>query len=142
MEIQRADPQRRRQALTTLLVFAVAGVIGMFVLQRWLGGLEALPAAEARAPLLVALAWILASTCLLVVALGACAWRFGSQVRSGMQYPPRGTRVIRDTAVLHGEAAQRRGRWIQALGGALVSCGVVLVLVSLWLYQSLAAAGP
>lgn len=139
MEIQRADRERRRQALTTLVVVAAVGAVGMLLLEDWLASLDALPVAEARAALLVAMAWTQAGAGLLLVGLAAWLWRFGAQVLVAGRFPPPGIRVIRDTFVLLGDAARRRGRLLQAAAVTLVLCTVALVLLAWRLHQSLAA---
>lgn len=58
-------------------------------------------------------------------------WRLGARIVRSSRFPPPGMRVIRDTVVLHGQQAWRRGRALQALAVILVLTVVGFSMV-LW----------
>jgi len=133
-EIQRADPQLRKRALVMVLVIAVAGAVALLILQGVLADLRMLRGNDferARDALAAAFLWSIAASALLTVPAGIYLWRMGSRIRSALQFPPPGLRVIRDTVVVHGEPAARRGRALQGLAVLLVlSMGALLAIAA------------
>ena len=63
-----------------------------------------------------------------LVAFAVYLWSLGAKVLRVRQFPPPGYRVIRDTPVISGQAAELRGRALKVLA---VRLGVASVL--LWL---------
>lgn len=122
--IQRADPRARRRGIAIVLAATVLTVLGFLAL-------EALIARSVReeAPqmLLAALQWSSLFVLLGVAGFGLYVWRLGTRIHRFERFPPPGMTVIRDTVVLQGAAARRRGRLVQAIGAVLV----VLALVAL-----------
>lgn len=128
MEIQRADSRAR-----VLLGLAVAAAIsvGAFahvLVQDWLADVMLLPSPIAVQKLLTALAWSVAFGSVALVALGIYVWRLGARICVAGRFPPPGTRVIRDTVVLFGAAAIRRGKLIQGAGAVLTLCAIGLAI--------------
>jgi hypothetical protein len=124
----------------------------MLVALGTMGGLVLIPLAESQLPVLDA--WVTGDPTqvdarLRLVAggfgvafgvptlLGAgYLWRFGGRIVSVNRFPPPGMRVIRDTVVLTGSAAQWRGRALQVLAVVLI-VAVVGFGVVLWRLVSL-----
>ena len=110
MNVQRADPKLRAAAIVFVIAAVVLGVVLWIVLQRWLTELKQLPASAAQAQLLVAFAWSFANVCIAIIWLGVSLWRSGTGIRRAAQWPLPGSRVVRDTPVLRGDAAGPRAR--------------------------------
>lgn len=68
--------------------------------------------------------------------LSAYLWRLGARIVHSGVFPPPGMRVVRDTPVLLGRAAVRRGRLLKVLGLLAGAAGIGLVIV-LWRLTSL-----
>jgi len=76
-----------------------------------------------------------------LVAFAAHLWRLGARVRRAREFPPPGYRVVRDTAVVSGQAAMSRGRALGALALGLGAASV-LVWLLLWRLARLLGARP
>lgn len=135
MEIQRADQRLRRTAMVVVVAAAALGGVALWALQRWLDGVAA---GSRGAGSLLALVFgaTVGVNVLALAALGAYLWRYGARVRAASQFPPPGARVIRDTPVLRGSAALRRGRLLQGLGASFVVCCVGLAAAA-WRFHAL-----
>ena len=140
MEIQKADPDLRRQALL-LIVFAAA-VGGLLIagfedfrepFREWLSSEPAETAHRARLALYVS-AIILSGP---VIAFAIYLWRFGAKVLRAQRFPPPGYRVIRDTPVAGGPRAVTRGHIFQILAVCLGVSAAVLSLFILWFAQTI-----
>jgi hypothetical protein len=107
-EIQAADPVARRRALIAAVAIAALGWAAFFVLQEWLAELRGGNPVETRRALEAAMIWGSWAACLPVVALVIWLWLEGGRVHRAGRFPPPGAKVIRDTPILHGDAARRR----------------------------------
>jgi hypothetical protein len=132
-EIQKADSRTRRRALLTLAGVTVIGLVFIAVeefcrpaLEQWL--------IQDPNPFGLRLKLGLAILTVTIAgpALGFAIyfWRFGRRVVGAERFPPPGLPLVRDTVVMHGRAARRRGRIIQwiAVGLAVFACGVAIML--------------
>jgi hypothetical protein len=133
-DLQRADPAARRQAVRFLVVGAVVGAVLIAGLERYRTPLQEWLLAEpdravARLRLVVLLLGISMSVPL--CGLGAYLWSLGGKVVRARQFPPPGQRVVRDTPLLTGQAAESRGRLLKVFGICLGVAGPLLALV-LW----------
>lgn len=137
--IQAADPVLRRR---TMLVFVIVFLMGAVM---WLSGFDpekriagwVVANAQAFIDQPALLAGIVA---LFVTPVGLAALTvvgFGRRVSANRRFPPPGARVIRDTPVLTGDAASRRGLVLQGLGAALFALTCLLPLVVLGIMMSL-----
>jgi len=135
MELLRADPRLRRAAIAIVIAIAAAGGIALWALQRRLDGIHD-PSPASMAQLLTAFVCLIGASVLMLAALGAYLWRCGKRVRAASLFPPPGAKVFRDTAVLRGAAAVRRGLVLQALGLGFVLCCVGLALAA-WRFYAL-----
>ena len=116
-EIQKADPAARRRAVLVVATTAVAGSLLILWYQRgdaaiveWL--LATLPEAAERPTLLLAIC----VACFLPL-LATCGYLFqqGRRIVAARRQPAPGLRVVRDTPVVRGARAVRRGRLLQGL---------------------------
>ena len=139
MEIQRADPQARKRAAITVAVITLVGVL---VIERarddflvWSSDAEILRNH-------VAYVWIVAAVVMvapLLVLTVYCLW-LARRVLATQRFPAPGASVIRDTPVLYGDAARRRGRLLQCLGAILALFAGAITLL-LW-RLAIGLAGP
>jgi hypothetical protein len=138
-EVQRADPRLRRRALAALAVIAVGGAVALVLLQGVLADLRQLRGndfARARDALAALFLYSIAGSALLTTSVCVYLWRMANRIRDTLQFPPPGTRVIRDTIVLRGEQAARRGRLLQWLACLLV-ISVIGLLAAAWRLRAL-----
>ena len=124
-EIRKADPNYRRKV-------KLAAVMGLVLLAAlYAVGREVLPSVER---------WIVAVPAAVLAVLpllffAAYFMRLAGRVFESGCFPPPGVRVLRDTEVLRGEAAARRGRLLRLFAVLLITAGVVLV-AAMWLVVS------
>ena len=52
--------------------------------------------------------------------LSVYLWRLGAHIQAIAQFPLPGTRVIRDTVIVRGDVARRRGKLLQRIGAVLL----------------------
>jgi len=132
-EIQRADVATRRRALLAAAAIAVAGWAAFFVLQDWLAGLHIADPVETRHALEDAMIWGSWAACLPVVSLAAWMWMYGGRIVRAGRYPAPDSRVVRDTPVLHGDAARLRGTLLRVLAVflGLFSAGTLIAVYRL-----------
>jgi hypothetical protein len=114
-EIQRADPATRRRALLAAVGVAAAGWAAFFALQEWLDGLRYGDPVAVRHSLESAMLWGSWAATLPVIAVAIWLWHYGGRVQSAGRYPAPGAHVIRDTAVVHGDAARLRAAAMRVL---------------------------
>jgi hypothetical protein len=126
-EIQPGDPRLRRMvfyALGTLCLIAVAGVL---LLERRLAELQEIARWDVQAA--AAGMYRIAEFVIRGVGAGAillglwCCWTAVGILRSA-RFPAPGTRVLRDTPVLHGTKARYRGLSALLLGLVLLGLGL------------------
>ncbi|HEY6863312.1 MAG TPA: hypothetical protein VI319_05390 [Burkholderiales bacterium] len=139
-EIRRDDPRGRRVALAVVVVGAVAGALAIAAVEHWRPELDAWlrrdPSSSSSALVLAALIAGLPS-----LAAAAWLWAYGARVARTAMYPAPGGALLRDTRVLTGPSAVRRGRLIQALAALLWMTGVLLI-AALWRLWTVLPAGP
>jgi hypothetical protein len=118
-EVQRADPRLRMLVILAFLSTVVVGAGAIVALSHWLDTLRHRPASQSNRILAAALAWSTGTAGVFLLALAGHVWRFGARARAASQFPPPGTRVIWDTVVHRGPAADLRGKLLQWLAVAL-----------------------
>ena len=138
-EVQQADPRARRLAFSIIVVGALAGAGLLTTAGSVRPVLEAWVAANPEFRLRVVMWLVMLSTVAPVILTTVYLWRLGSRIARARRFPPPGLRVVRQTVVLTGAAASRRGRLLQILAGALAAAGVVLGF-TLWRLIALLAA--
>lgn len=122
MTIQKADPAARKKALYSIGAITIVGLAAI----HW--GLPALKQYLFRLPpreSLEMICWIIFITFLSAAPIGFYLCLLGRKTLNTNQFPPKRTKVIRDTAVLTGSSALRRGK-------ILIVGGVLLILMSLF----------
>ncbi len=109
MTIQKTDPETRKRAFSWIGVITIIGVAAI----HW--GLPALKTYLFSLPpkdSLKMVCWILLLTFLSVSPLGVYLCLLGRRTLVTHQFPPVGTKVTRDTAILTGSSARRRGQFL------------------------------
>lgn len=122
-DLLRADLRLRHLTLAVFGVAVVIALLGMFVFQRWLGGIASMQGTDLaimrlRGMIAIALTGI-------AICLALLAWLSAHKAAKTLktqQWPLPGARVIRDTTILRGDAASRLGRLLQ------ISAVVLLLL--------------
>jgi hypothetical protein len=132
-EFVRADPRMRWLAAAVVAVGAAVGAAGIL----WLNPLLQRAAEQGIGPLpptTRAMCWLFLGLVTLlslpVVAFGVYAIRVGARVRTEGRYPPSAMKVVRDTRILVGPAAQLLGKGQVVIGAVLIVCAVGLVTVT------------
>jgi hypothetical protein len=138
MDILLPDRRLRIFLVVVLLASVTLGAVSLSLFDAWLAKLARLPPEAALRELRSAFLWLAGIGSAALGALAAYLWRLGSRARTVRLFPLPGSRLFRDTAVLHGGAAVRRGIVIQALGVALALCGAAFLFFCWRLYFMLA----
>lgn len=125
-----ADPRFRMHAAAAM-AFAVAVAAGFALwFSGWVDATRELHPATAQARLLQAFRWAAGGGAVSILVLGAVLWHSALRTHAAGQYPPPGTRVLRDTPVLEGEAALRRARLLRMVAVLCLFVAVALVLLA------------
>ena len=139
-EVQKADPEARRQAILVIVIGAALGgllISGFDYLREpfagWLASEPAQTARRARLAMSIAV-FVLAAP---AIAAAIYFWLLGARVLRAQQFPPPGFRVIRDTPIVRGPAAMTRGHSIQVLAVCLGLSTGVLCLFIWWFAQTI-----
>lgn len=131
--IQRADPRFRRQVLTALLLFLLAGALAYPRLRAYLDETTALAAYDPDgAAMRVRRVLIVFAAVNAVVSIGLAAYMCSLGVRThrAQRFPPPGVRVIRDTPVRTGRRARVMAAGQFVLAGGLLASN--LISFGLW----------
>jgi hypothetical protein len=136
-EIQEADPKARRIALAIVGGGALLGLVLLSVADRSRPQFEAWIRQDFQTRLRITIAAMTLLTTGPLLAFAGYFWRLGRQVVVAGRFPPGDLRMVRDVTVVTGEAAVRRGRYLQACGAFLGLAGLLLAFV-LWRLVALA----
>ena len=143
VDIQRADPAARRRALLVVVVAAAAGTIVLVLLDRWLPPRGSWAGAgQSRSGAARVFAWLNVLLTAPVFVFAAYLGWLGHRVIRAGRFPLASMRVYRDTAVLTGRAAERRGRLFQTLGIALAALAIAIAGLAWHLASLLGQAAP
>jgi len=139
-KIIRADSAYRMRAVAVLAVLLVAGVTALLATDRYLDGLRDLAhqspeEAAARAATLFRV--LMVGTALIPLLAGAWLSRLAWRGWLAGEFPPPGTRVIMDTAVVSGRSARRLASLTFALGLILALVAVTLMIFGWWMAGTL-----
>jgi len=131
-DIQRADSRSRKFAILALAGILFGGVVLSVQFESWIEDVRSVPVEAARESLTTVFSWSVGIGTVVIALAGCHFWWWGRRVRRTLRFPPPGATVLRDTAILEGEAAASRGRLLQFLGVTLIFCAVAVVIGS-WL---------
>jgi len=141
--IQKADPQARRRAIVALLAAAFLGGVLLLVFDTYRPEYEAW--VRNRADWIIAhpgmTALIVFAGSLPMIVFALYLWRIGADTVRCERFPPPKLSVVRDTLVLSGDAAVRRGRLVQATALLMIGLCCVSGLVFWWVLRQLFGAG-
>jgi len=128
-EVVRADPAFRRRFLGVVLLLAGAGAAALVALHFHLEATRDL-ARDDPARAIEHMLWLLevlsAVTAAALILFGLYGLRLATRVYRAERYPLAEQRVLRDTPVTVGGAAQRRALAIGATSALLLVAGIVL----------------
>jgi hypothetical protein len=142
MDVRRADAAFQRFAIAVLVVGTCVGVVLIGIADRYRGVLADWVRADAgqstqRIGLIFGVFAVLLVAPL--VAMAAYLSSLGRRTVLSGEYPPPGSRVIRDTPIARGSEAFSRGRVLQ--GVAVFPCAAAVVIgLLLWRLASLFSA--
>jgi hypothetical protein len=139
-DTQRADPGVRRTAVAILGCAMAVGAILITVARWFRPEFEAWLEQDLSARLRLVAVVLAIVTSGPVLGLAGYCWHFGRRIVHAQRYPPPGLRLTRDTPVVTGPAAGRRGRLIQVFAGVL-GLGALLLPFFLWRLVSILGAG-
>ena len=133
--IQRADTEARSKAIR----LAVIGIAGAALLAALLTALEHDITAwiERHVVDLVdtpgTLTLLLGIVMLPLLAMSVYVFREGSRIVRARRFPPPGQQVIKDTPIIEGNQAVRRGRAIQLIALLMAAISLAMPLLPQWL---------
>lgn len=142
MEVRKADPGFRRLVIVVLVAGVCAGGVLIVSFDRYREALADWVRADSsrlgqRLELIFAAFAVLLAAPL--VAMAAYLSSLGGRTVRAGEYPPPGSRVIRDTPIVRGREALSWGRALQSLAALLSAASVVIGLL-LWRLASSFAA--
>jgi hypothetical protein len=131
-EIVRADPRQRRLAILTVLATAIVGAVAIHWVLPWaIESIErAVRGGMPRSVVCKSTLGVLCAFAFLVAGFGFWIARLGRSIVAAGRFPPPGQKVIRDTRVLTGRAAEALGRTQTLLGTALIVLAAALLVVA------------
>jgi hypothetical protein len=143
-DVQKADPRTRRLAVLLVAGGTLAGLAAIWFVDAWRPALDAWltrePARTGERLRLVV--WgLIGANALPVLGLAVYLWRLGARIARAERFPPPGMAVVRDTVVLLGTRARRRGRLVQGVAVLVVAAGFGLA-AALWRLVSVLAYRP
>lgn len=116
-KLERADRKERTRLFIILLVMALAGAAAIvWLVPALLGHLESVEPEKALRVVVMALSILFIP----VAVFGLTIVLLGRRTLSSERFPPPGVKVIRDTVVLEGREARRRGYILTVLGFLLI----------------------
>ncbi|MDH4087348.1 MAG: hypothetical protein OEV27_05405 [Nitrospira sp.] len=136
-DIHRADSRSRKFAILALAGILFGGVVLSVQFESWMEDVRSMPVEAARESLTTVFSWSVGIGTVAIALAGCHFWWWGRRVRRALRFPPPGATVLRDTAILEGEAAASRGRVLQFLGVTLIFCSVAVVMGSWWILRML-----
>lgn len=130
-----AEARERQRGVVLVLVGALAILWVVCWVAPWLRLEADLAISTGRMPASAACTAVLMGLGLLsfaVAAFGVYAFRFGRTVAAEKRFPPLGAKVIRETRVVTGTAAEALGRVQAFLGASLIVLAVLLFVLVLY----------
>lgn len=134
IEIQKADPQARRRAAVVIAVGMAIAAFLVLVLKDYRSVLlEWLVSRPELWPVRIKIVAIVLAVLSVVPLYGISVylWRFGGVVTEARRFPPPGSAVVRDTRILMGRDALRRGRTSRAMA-VLLAVAATALAIALW----------
>lgn len=127
--MHKADPGKRRMTVVIVMLCALAGAGLIAVYPGFVDwAMHDMATSQTRLP------WVIASLFVFAVPLLVAAralWHTGQHAAAAARFPPPDSKVIRDTPVLRGTPAIRRGRLLQWFAVA-TSVAVLAVPLVVW----------
>lgn len=112
--------------------------MGLLAVDTWLDGLRAGDSNDARRALLAFIRWAAVGHAVVLSGCALYAWQLGQRIRRDGRFPPIAQPVLRDTRILTGATAHRRGALAQAAGVGLLAAAVASVVAAFALVARMA----
>ena len=119
-EIQRADPQARRRARMMVASGTLFGLIFIPLAEVYRPALAEWVSRDPESRLRFACTALAVAFAVPTLGFAAYFWRLGDRIVRAERCPAPGTAVVRDTVILRGYRARRRGRLAQVVAALLV----------------------
>jgi uncharacterized protein YneF (UPF0154 family) len=135
LDIIPADKALRKKAIIIVVALAVAGVLGFYIVDRYMDSLNALFCTDpklARVKARTLVLWSLRIGGFFIGVLSGYFISVGIRIIRIGQYPWPGMRVMRDTRIVRGRLAKVLGFLIILLSSVLLVCGTLLA----WYYPN------
>lgn len=110
-EIQRADPEKRRKVAVALAVSTAVGALLIALSPFLISWVKEDP--EIAFSRLVYVPATLLALCVPMIFFARSVWTVGRDTIDAQRFPPPGEKVIKDTVILTGPKAARRGQLMQ-----------------------------
>ncbi len=140
VEIQQADPAARKNAILWFLVVMGIGAPLIYMMEIYRADLIAGSGSDPQRAIdrLRLTINVFAAVFSVPLCLGGVyLWRVGTRMITAQRFPPPGMAVVRDTAVVTGAAACRRGYVIKAIAVALSALAIVIPMTLKLILESL-----
>jgi hypothetical protein len=129
-----ADPDYRKKVLKKLVVIALAGIV-LFVFATQLVERQMNQPSPEDAIRTIKL--LLAFLLVLPLAIASYFIVMGIRTLRYGQFPPEGTKVLRDTPIMYDNAAKKRGILLLILSGLIVNFGILALVFFLRFLKAL-----
>lgn len=136
-DIHEADPIARRRGLWIIAGGAVTGAVLLTVAGELRPEFAAWVTQDVSTRLRIVSAVVTLMIVGPVLGLAAYYWHLGRRTVGAARYPPPGLRVVRDTPIVTGETAHRRGRVMQALAAMLAGASLLVAFLVWRLFRFL-----
>lgn len=143
-KIIRADPTLRFLTLIAVVAVLMAGIVALVFTASFLENMKELARQsprDAAARLGSALKFVAAAAAVVPLAVGAYLMRVAVLTWRSGEFPPPGTRVLRDTVVTTGPGSRRWAVFALLVAVILLLCGTALPLLTWSVVESLLRGG-
>jgi len=139
MEIMKADPEARKQALLFIIAMAILGGCAIFGVTQYLDSINEWLLSDPRAyagRLRIIFLGMAVFLSLPICGLSIWLWRLGADILAGERFPPAGWRIISDTPILKGPAASLKGYLCKGMAFFLTAM-MLMLWFALWRLQEM-----
>ena len=140
-KIQKADPTARKTAMWVILAGTLTGIAFILVLENQR---EALfdwffsDPAQLVPRLRILFIFVVIFGALPMLGLAIYFWYLGVRVIRAGRFPLEGQKIVRDTPILEGQAALKRGRVFKGLAVFLAMIAITFCLAFRWVFKMIA----
>lgn len=126
MAVLKADPEYRRKSLVICVLFLVFGAVLAIVLSEWgIPAFEEYLKGKKPEEAFRILQWLLVACFFSMIPWAFYIFRYARRILNSGQFPPPGTKVIRDTQIIEGQTARRYAYIMIAYSVVLVTMAIL-----------------